>query len=126
VHDHTHAPAEHGHADANAEGGWAPSRPGSVALDIGGRFGALVLLVPDDLAGHEIEVIDPRATVMHPVHTAVRERILPGGSIQAAVFQSLEAGHYRLALRGDRSHHPSVVFPEVEVTAGRVTEVDLS
>ena len=114
------ATAEHDHDHATAEGGWAPSRPGSVTLDIGAGTGALVVLVPAELAGHELEV-EPEGAA--PVHTAVRERLLPGGTVQAAVFPALPAGAYRVRVRGGGEHHQRTQFPLAHVRSGHVAEI---
>ena len=123
-HPHERPPAQE-HPHTHAEGGWPPSRPGSVALDIGPGVGALVVLVPGGLAGHEIEAERVGVRRTGPgVHTAVRDRLLPGGTVLAAVFQALETGEYELRVRvGDV---PSgEVLGTVVVVSGHVTELDL-
>jgi hypothetical protein len=94
---------------------YGPSDEGTVVLDIGGDTGALVVRTPDDLAGLEIELV--RGGEVGPfVHTAVRERRVPGATLLAAVFAEVPAGDYTLLGVGA---HPSVA---VTVTGGCVTE----
>ncbi|MDQ2839058.1 MAG: phospholipase [Actinomycetota bacterium] len=97
------------------------SRAGTVVLDIGGDVGAAVVVVPPALTGLEIE-IRAEGDDWAGVHTAVRERELPrGGSLQAAVFESLPSGHYQVRVRhGDHGVTPTVSFA---VHGGHVTEV---
>jgi hypothetical protein len=121
-------PQGHGHAHPPAtgtEGGWAPSGPGTVLIDIDESVGALVLLLAGELLGEEIEA-EPAAAreVTGPlVHTAVRERLLPGGVVHAAVFPALAPRRYRLHVRGDAAGASPLA--EVHVPGGIVTELDL-
>jgi hypothetical protein len=88
------------------------SAPGSVVLDIGPGCGALILYVTAAQLGEEIDV--------SPVggggrtHSAVRERLMPGGSVYCAVYPSLPAGDYTVWL-------PRPVA--VSVDGGTVTEL---
>jgi hypothetical protein len=119
VHQHQHD-GEHVHD--HAEGGWEPSRPGSVMLDIGPDRGALVVMLPAGMLGLEIEAEPCEGDWAPPfVHTAVRERLLPGGSVFAAVFQSLPPGSYRLWQRGGG---PALAV--ASVSGGKVAEIDLT
>ena len=95
------------------------SKAGTVVLDIGGDVGAAVVVVPPSLAGVEIE-IRAEGDEWAEVHTAVRERELPGGkSLQAALFESLHAGHYQVRIRHSGSE-PATSFA---VRGGEVTDV---
>ena len=91
-----------------------PSRDGSVVLDIGGDVGALLLRVPPDMDGQEIDLVpeDPREP---HTHSAVRERHLGSVVTFAAVYPSLKAGTYTV---GDSTQR-------VHISGGRVTETDV-
>jgi hypothetical protein len=101
---------------STAHGLLPPSGPGTVVLDIGGDKGALVVHTPADLAGCELEIAR-RSEAKAFVHTEVRERRLPGGSVYAAVFASLPEGAYTLL------DAPPGAPRDVEISAGRVTDV---
>jgi hypothetical protein len=90
-----------------------PSRDGSVVLDIGGNIGALVLWVPADLCGEELE-LTPLDPAMKKVHTEVRERNLEAGVVAAAVYPQLAEGDYEI----DRSAQ------RVSIVGGQITEVN--
>jgi hypothetical protein len=114
-HSHSHETVQH-----TAEGGWEPSRPGTVMLDIGDGRGALIVGCPRDLLGTEIEAEALDSNDTHPpVHTAVRERYVPGAVLQAAVFAALCPGRYRLTSRDDGGTLVDCTL----VTSGSVTEV---
>ena len=112
--DHAHATSVgdlHGHEPA-----LPPSGHGTVVLDIGDGVGALVVHTPAALAGVEIELArrgDTRAFV----HTEVRERCLPDGSVFAGVFPAVPAGDYTLLGTGTRD------VCDVTISEGGVTEV---
>ena len=72
-----------------------PSRQGTVVLDIGDGVGALVVHTPGELCGVEIEIAR-RGEQDAFVHTEVRERVLPEGSVYAGVFVALDEGDYTL------------------------------
>ena len=95
-----------------------PSGEGTVVLDIGDDVGALVVHAPDALSGVEIEIArlgESRAFV----HTEVRERRLPEGSVYAGVFPAVAAGEYTLlGIDGGPAR-------DVTISPGRVTEVTL-
>ncbi len=96
------------------------SRAGTVVLDIGGDVGAAVVVVPTWLGGVEIE-IRAEGDAWTEVHTAVRERELPaGGSVQAAVFESLPSGQYQVRVRHGE---PGAATAKFAVLGGQVTEV---
>ncbi len=98
-----------------AEAKLAPSWDGSVVLDIGGNVGALIIRVPADLTGAELELtpMDPSVT---KVHTEVRERRLDSGSVYAAVYPQLAAGEYEVDWNAQR----------VFINGGQITEIDVS
>ena len=93
-----------------------PSTEGSVVMEVGGDIGALVVYAPDALAGLEIELAR-RGDDHQFVHTEVRERRLPDGTIYAAVFPTVPSGEYTLL--------PVAALParDVEVEGGRVSEL---
>ena len=93
-----------------------PSGTGTVVLDIGGEVGAAVIYVPASLAGEEIEI---RGTgdVWTGTHVAVLERVLPTGSVWAAVFPTLKQGRYEMRVRDGEPVEPAV---SVDVAGGRV------
>ena len=136
-----------------AHGPDSPENPhagqGSVLLDIGGDIGALVVTMPADLAGVEVEVLgeheQPSGPSEHghhhhdghghdhdhghdhahghghagPRHVAVVRRPVPGGEVPSLVYPELEQGHYRLVLKGSTS-----TVLEVDVRGGEVTTAD--
>jgi hypothetical protein len=114
-HDHDHA---HDHS-ARRETRLAPSGQGTVVLDIGEGIGALVVHTPSELCGIEIEIAR-RGEANAFVHTEVRERVLPEGSVYAGVFVALDEGDYTLL---DIAEHAP---RDVTIESGRVTEVVLS
>jgi len=103
----------------DAENQAGPSQAGGVVLNIGEGIGAAVVRTPDFLLGSEIEIRrkeDPWAGR----HVAVRQRVLPGGVICAALFDSLIEGKYELRVRHGAPESPTVM---VEVEGGRVTDI---
>ena len=108
THDHLHP---HGHHHP-----LPPSTEGSVVMEVGGDVGALVVYTPDALAGHEIELA-LRGEQRQFVHTEVRERQLPDGTIYAGVFPAVPAGEYTLL-----SIHALPAL-DVNVEGGRVAEL---
>ena len=86
-------------------------------LDIGEGVGALVVHAPAALCGVEIEIAR-RGETNAFVHTEVRERRLPEGSVYAGVFVELPEGDYTLL---------DVEAPDRDLTihSGRVTEVSV-
>lgn len=93
-----------------------PSHDGSVVLDIGAGIGALVLHVPAELVGVEIDVvgIGPGTT---STHSLVRPRLMPDRTLYAAVYPGLPEGEYRIPTAAG--------FPatDVHVLGGSVAEV---
>jgi hypothetical protein len=91
-----------------------PSWQGSVVVDIGGDIGALVLRVPPELDGHEID-LRPDNSSQPNTHSLVRERRFPLGSSYAAVYPSLLAGSYTVVGAAQR----------FAIEGGRVTDIEL-
>jgi hypothetical protein len=113
THSHEAAGHSHGHTHSH-EPVLPPSYEGSVVLDVGGLFGALVLYGGADLVGAEVEIVrigDPP----HVTHSSFRERHLGAGVLCAAVYPGLPAGDY------DIQGYPQMV----RVDGGRVTEAKL-
>ncbi len=100
----------------DSEAALGPSGQASVMTDIGGDRGAVVLYVPEELAGLEIE-IRPVGLPWDGTHTAVRERHLGASVIWAACFGSLAAGRYEARVKGDQERDL-----ELRVEGGHVTE----
>ena len=107
----------HTHTHSN-EPSLPPSGQGTVVLDIGGDVGALVVHTSDALDGVEIEIARPGERQAF-VHTEVRERRLPEGSVWAGVFPAVAVGHYTLlGLNGSADR-------DITISSGQVTEVTL-
>jgi len=85
----------HEHTQHRTERALPPSGQGTVLLDIGGDVGALVVHTADELDGVEIE-LSHRGERRAFVHTEVRERRLPEGSVYAGVFAAVVVGEYTL------------------------------
>lgn len=107
----THVP---GHSHVHPK--LPPSREATVVLDIGDGVGALVVTTPPSLAGVEIEIA-PRGSRSACMHTEVRERLLPEGTVYAGVFPAVGEGGYVL-LDAD-----GALRRELEIRSGRVTDV---
>ena len=106
------------HATHTHEPRLPPSGQGTVVLDIGGDVGALVVHAPGELSGVEVELAR-RGEQQAFVHTEVRERRLPDGTLYAGVFPAVEIGDYTLLGVGGRPDR------EVTIASGHVTEVTL-
>ncbi|TQJ06663.1 hypothetical protein FB475_6329 [Kribbella jejuensis] len=76
---------------------------GPVLLDIGGDIGALVVAMPAELEGKEVEIrpVDHRPDDGPLRHVAVLGRTFTGRTLHSAVFPDLPAGRYALSLRPD-------------------------
>jgi hypothetical protein len=85
-------------------------------LTIGGDLGAMILHVPADQHGREIEI--SRAGDGHRTHAAVRERRLDDGPIFCVVYDGLPAGEYTIW------DGPTTPGGTARVTGGQITEVD--
>ena len=105
MNEHPHDHGDHGHHHRPLPA----STEGSVVMEVGGDVGALVVYTPDALAGVEIEIA-VRGEVRQFVHTEVRERRLPAGSMYAGVFPGVPAGEYTLV--------PTASLPALEVSVG--------
>ena len=91
----------------------------SVALDIGGGRGALVLYPSERFRGQEIEI--SRADGHgHRVHTGVHERTTEAQSRLTAIFGSLPVGEY-VVWEDAETAGPVVTVPD-----GAVVEVTLT
>jgi hypothetical protein len=92
---------------------------GPVVLDIGGDVGALVIAMPESVAGVEIEIRsvgDSRPA--HVSHVAVVGRPVAAGTVWSAVFPELREGRYELYERLDG--RPQLT---VEIAGGEVTQL---
>jgi hypothetical protein len=108
----------HARPGAAAENPWAGQ--GSVLLDIGGDVGALVVEMPREMTGTEVEIRRvgrSRRHEGHVPHVAVVARAVGSGSIPSLVFPELRAGRYRLSVKGT-----DLVVMTVLVRGGRVTD----
>lgn len=102
---------------------------GPVLLDIGGDIGAVVVRMPAELAGTEVEIHPEGADAGgahhggaphgqgHVPHVAVVARPLGDTVVHSLVFPEVRQGRYRLAPRGGGRGGLSV-----EVVGGRVSE----
>jgi hypothetical protein len=108
-HDHDHPHDDHA----------ANHRPQTeaVVLEIGGDLGALVVYTDPALLHTEIE-ISPAGDDAGRSHKDVLERVLPGRSLYAAVFDRVRSGTYTLW------HDGIAKSRDVEVESGRVAELD--
>lgn len=86
---------------------------GAVLLDIGGDVGALVVRMPEDLVGVEVEIRPGHR------HVAVVGRPVAGGMLPSLVYDGVAAGDYVLGLKGDPTPRLGVT-----VRGGAVTEAD--
>jgi hypothetical protein len=123
THDHSHEHHSHEHHShehaAVEEPRLSPSRQGTVVLDIGDGIGALVVHTSKAMCGTEIEIAH-RGETTQLVHTEVRERVLPEGSVFAGVFVALDEGEYTLLDADGTGPHDVVVY------SGQVTEIALT
>jgi hypothetical protein len=93
---------------------------GAVLVDIGEDVGALVVHMPAEMAGEEIEICPASAdrTGEHRPHVAVLPRPVSHGVAYSAVFPALTAGHYDLYRKPD-----GPVRLTASVTGAHVNEV---
>jgi hypothetical protein len=71
---------------------YGPTGSGAVALNLGGRTGALIIHTGPEQLGREIEISREGASTR--THAAVRERHVRDGVFHSAVLPDLEAGRY--------------------------------
>jgi hypothetical protein len=81
----------HAHSEPVA----GPSGSGTVVLELGPGAGALVVHVPAEMNGAEID-IGPVGRSGRRTHSAVRPRHVAGGTRYAAVYPGLAPGDYTL------------------------------
>lgn len=76
---------------------------GAVLVDIGQDVGALVVHMPAEMAGEEIEICPVSAdrASAHRPHVAVLARPVGSGVAYSAVFPALTAGRYDLYRKPD-------------------------
>jgi len=91
----------------------------SVALDVGGGRGALVIYPASCYRGREIEISRTDGDGRR-VHTGVHDLPTQGGSVLTAVFGSLEAAEY-VVWTDETTQGPVVTVPD-----GSITELSLS
>jgi hypothetical protein len=94
-HDHAHD-HPHPHDTENPHAG-----QGTVMLDIGGEIGALVVAMPLEMLGQEVE-IRPAGTEPHGhlPHVAVVDRPVLGAHQPSLVFPEVTEGSYVLSRKG--------------------------
>ncbi len=104
---------------SHTHGALAPAATcASVALDIGGGRGALVLYPGERFRGREIEISRTDGDG-HRVHTGVHERRAEARSLLTAVFGSLPAGEYRV-WEDEQTPGPVVAVPDGGVAEVRI------
>jgi len=107
-----------GPADSPDTGIGTPASSASVALDIGGGRGALIIYPSERYRGLEIEISAADGD-HHRVHTGVHERRSDAGWTLTAIFGSLPAGPYVIwqdeATEGDTVTVPDAAVAEVHL-----------
>ncbi len=90
---------------------------GSVLLDIGGDVGALVVVMPAEMDGTEVEVRPAQSSHQHThhPHVAVVNRPVVGGHVPSLVFPELDEGLYDLCVKGTEDVRLSVAVRGGEV-----------
>lgn len=73
-----------------------PSRPGTVVLNLTAGTGALILHVPADLDGREVEISLESSGDGLRTHSRVRARHIGASVRYAAVYPDLAAGDYTI------------------------------
>jgi hypothetical protein len=90
---------------------------GSVVLDIGGDIGALMVTMPPEMVGQEVEICPAgNRPTGHVPHVAVVARPTPEGPVHSLVFPELAEGSYDLNER-----YRDEVAVTVAVVGGQVT-----
>jgi hypothetical protein len=97
-----------------------PSYSGTVVLELGPGAGALVLRVPAELDGAEIDITAQDGNGPFRTHSMVRPRHLPGGTIHAAVYPDLPPGRYTVWTSD------GAAATTVTITGGSVTAAALA
>jgi hypothetical protein len=100
-----------------AEPAYGPTGAGSVVVDVGGNVGALVLYVPAEMAGQEID-ISPRQATARRRHACVRARPGATGIRYAAVYAGLPAGDY-IIWRNQQDPAATVTITGGQITTSR-------
>lgn len=116
------ATLEHSHggpAHSPEAGIGTPASSASVALDIGGGRGALIIYPSERYRGLEIEISAADGDG-HRAHTGVHERSSDAGSTLTAIFGSLPAGQY-VIWEDEATDGDTVTVPD-----GAVAEVHLA
>jgi hypothetical protein len=90
-----------------------------VLLDIGGDVGALVVTMPADRVGDEVEIAAVGDREAHRPHVAVVPRPVLGAEVPSLVFPELTGGTYDLFEKGE-----SRAVLRVEIRGGGVTTAD--
>jgi hypothetical protein len=114
--EHSHGGPPHSHEVGIGN----PASSASVALDIGGGRGALIIYPSERYRGLEIEISVARAVDGHRIHTGVHERRSDTGATLTAIFGSLAAGEY-VVWEDERTRGETVT-----VRDGAVAEVHLA
>ena len=113
--EHSHGGPAHSHE----VGIGTPASSASVALDIGGGRGALIIYPSERYRGREIEISAADGDGRR-VHTGVHERGSDAGSTLTAIFGSLPAGPH-VIWEDDATSGGTVTVPD-----GAVAEVHLA
>jgi len=100
---------------------------GSVLLDIGGEVGALVVTMPPDMVGVEVEIRpdgheqahDHGHGPAHHPHVAVVPRPVGDGHVASLVYPEVVEGRYHLVITGT-----STPVLAVQVRGGEVATAD--
>ena len=93
---------------------------GAVVLDIGGDIGALIVSMPSEMEGIEIEICPAGSRPAgHVPHVAVVGRPTANGVHHSAVFPELPQGAYDLNERHRREVALTVVVTGAEVTTAQ-------
>ena len=93
-----------------------PSDPGTVVLDIGAEFGALVIYTAQEQLGVEIEISPGEARGATRTHAEVRARNLDDRTIYGVVYSSLAEGLYTIWSDADTA------LTTVRVCGAKVTQ----
>jgi hypothetical protein len=91
-----------------------PVGQGPVVVELGAELGTLVVYAPATMAGVELQIA-PSGQTSPWRHVSVLARLLPAGTVHAAVYPALPTGRYTVW-----GHGPERLV--VHVAAGVVTE----